>query len=80
MDLYKYIVWINIRQQFSFTLKTVHIQNNFILFEEIKIKNIKMNSKLLALFVVIVSMAVSSYAASLSVPFEYEVESIGKCD
>lgn len=34
-----------------------------------------MNSKLLALFVVVVLMAVSSYAATLDVPFEHEVDS-----
>lgn len=38
-------------------------------------KKTKMNSKLLALFVVVVLMAVSSYAATLDVPFEYEVDS-----
>lgn len=34
-----------------------------------------MNSKLLTLFVVVVLVAVSSYAATLDVPFEYEVDS-----
>lgn len=37
-----------------------------------------MNTKLLALFVAVVFAVVSSYAATLSAPFEVEVK--GKCD
>lgn len=37
-----------------------------------------MNPKILALFVIVSLMAVSSYAASFSVPFEHKVDTIGK--